>query len=72
VERGAPGRPQIAGQVVFVGETEGAFLALSLANGKEIARLEFGHGFTAPAVTGRGRGFVVSNGGTLFAFNDPE
>ncbi|MBN1656138.1 MAG: PQQ-binding-like beta-propeller repeat protein [Deltaproteobacteria bacterium] len=69
VERGAPGEPTIAEQMVFVGESGGAFLALSLKNGAEIARIEFGHGFSAPASTAKGRGFVLSNSGTLLAFN---
>jgi outer membrane protein assembly factor BamB len=69
VLRGAPGEPTIEGQNVFVGESKGAFLALSLRTGREVARIEFGHGFSAPASLARGRGFVVSNSGTLMAFN---
>jgi len=68
-ERGALGRPRIASRTVFVGESEGAFMALRLENGEEVSRLEYGNGFTAPATVARGRGFVVSNGGTLFAFS---
>ncbi len=67
--RGAPGEPTIDGQKVFVGESGGAFLALSLQTGREIARIEFGHGFSAPASLARGRGFILSNSGTLLAFN---
>lgn len=67
--RGAPGVPTIDEQTVFVGESDGAFLALSLRNGEEIARIEFGHGFSAPASLTDGRGYVVSNSGTLMAFN---
>jgi outer membrane protein assembly factor BamB len=67
--RGAPGEPTIDGEKVFVGESGGAFLALSLQTGQEIARIEFGHGFSAPASLARGRGFVLSNSGTLMAFN---
>jgi outer membrane protein assembly factor BamB len=69
VLRGSPGQPRVAAGNVFVGESDGGFVALSLRDGRELARIEFGHGFTAPASMGRGRGFVVSNGGTLFAFN---
>lgn len=68
-ERGALGQPRISARTVFVGESEGAFMALKLESGEEVSRLEFGNGFTAPATVARGRGFVVSNGGTLFAFD---
>jgi outer membrane protein assembly factor BamB len=69
VKRGYPGELMIADGLVFVGESEGGFLALSTKTGREQARLESGHGFSAAAnVMGR-RGFLVSNGGTLFAFS---
>lgn len=68
LERGAPGKPRIEGETLFVGESEGGFMALSLHSGKEISRLEYGYGFSAPAALARGLGFVVSNGGTLLAF----
>ncbi len=67
-ERGAPGKPGIDAETVFVGESEGGFMALSLQSGKEMSRLEYGNGFSAPAAVARGRGFVVTNGGTLLAF----
>ncbi len=69
VRRGAAGAPEVARGEVYVGESQGAFLALSLRTGHEIARMEFGHGFSAPASLSGGRGFVLSNGGTLLAFN---
>jgi outer membrane protein assembly factor BamB len=69
IKRGAAGQPTIADQKVFVGESEGSFLALSLQTGQEIARIEFGFGFSATASVKHGRGFVMSNGGTLLAFN---
>lgn len=69
VKRGSPGEIMISDGLVFVGESEGGFLALSTKTGREQARLESGHGFSAAAsIIGR-RGFLVSNGGTLFAFS---
>jgi outer membrane protein assembly factor BamB len=68
VRRGAPGTARVERGVVLVGENLGGFLALSLDTGAELSRFESGHGFTAEcAVAGR-LGFVVSNGGSLFAF----
>jgi len=69
VKRGSPGELRISEGLVFVGESEGGFLALSLETGREQARLESGHGFSAPASIAQGRGFLLSNGGTLFAFS---
>jgi len=68
VRRGAPGTARIERGAVLVGENLGGFLALSLETGAELSRFESGHGFTAEcAVAGR-LGFIVSNGGSLFAF----
>jgi outer membrane protein assembly factor BamB len=69
IKRGAAGQPTIADQRVFVGESAGGFLALSLQTGQEIARIEFGFGFSSTASVKQGHGFVISNGGTLLAFN---
>lgn len=63
-ERGAPTAPIVTetGTVIY-GETRGSLLALSLADGREIARAEGGAGFSAtPAVLG-GFGGALSNGG---------
>lgn len=68
IERGAPSDPRIAGGAVLVGESEGAFVALSLVDGRELGRLEAGGGFSAPAAVHEGIGFIVSNGGSLLAF----
>jgi outer membrane protein assembly factor BamB len=63
-ERGAPTAPVVTetGTVVY-GETQGSLLALSLSDGREIARAEGGSGFSAtPSVAGRFGG-AISNGG---------
>ncbi|MDH5671688.1 MAG: PQQ-binding-like beta-propeller repeat protein [Myxococcales bacterium] len=69
VVRGAPGQPTLAleRKLVYVPESLGGFLALSLVDGRERGRLETAHGITAPAALVDGRGFVLSNGGTLYA-----
>lgn len=68
VERGSPAPPVVVRDHVLVGEAGGAFRALSLDDGTERSRFEAGYGFSAPAAVDGGLGFVVSNGGTLFAF----
>ena len=63
-ERGAPTAPVVTktGTVLY-GETQGSLLSLSLSDGREIARAEGGHGFSAtPSVRGQFGG-AVSNGG---------
>ena len=63
-ERGAPTAPVVTetGTVLY-GETQGSLLSLSLSDGREIARAEGGHGFSAtPSVFGQ-LGGAVSNGG---------
>jgi outer membrane protein assembly factor BamB len=63
-ERGAPTPPMVTekGTVIY-GETQGSLLALSLSDGREIARAEGGAGFSAtPAVRGTFGG-ALSNGG---------
>jgi outer membrane protein assembly factor BamB len=63
-ERGAPTAPIVTetGTVIY-GETQGSLLALSLSDGREIARAEGGAGFSAtPSVKGH-LGGAISNGG---------
>lgn len=67
-ERGAPSPPTITDGLVLVGESEGSFLALDIRQGREVARIDSGQGFSAAAAATGGRGFVLSNGGTLYAF----
>jgi outer membrane protein assembly factor BamB len=69
IRRGAPTTPVIAGAIVLVGESDGSLLALSLLSGRELARIDAGNGFSAtPSVAGS-RGFVLSDGGTFYAFS---
>ncbi len=68
IHRGAPGTARVERGVVLVGENLGGFLALSLETGAELSRIESGHGFTAECAISGNLGFVVSNGGSLFAF----
>ena len=69
--RGAPGEAIVAQDLVIFGESQGGFVTLALQNGRELGRVEAGHGFTARASIADGRGFILSNGGTLFAFALP-
>lgn len=69
VYRGAPGPGHIEGDKVFVPESLGALLAISLADGSELGRIETGHGITAGATMRDGLGAMLSNGGMLYAFS---
>jgi len=63
-ERGAPTPPMVTrrGTVIY-GETQGSLLALSLSDGREVARAEGGNGFSAtPSLAGKFGG-ALSNGG---------
>jgi len=63
-ERGAPTPPTVTrrGTVIY-GETQGSLLALSLSDGREVARAEGGAGFSAtPSIVGSWGG-ALSNGG---------
>ncbi len=66
--RGAPSIPVVASDLVMFGESMGGFVTVALQDGEELGRIETGHGFTARAAFHQGRGFVLSNGGTLYAF----
>ncbi len=63
-ERGAPTAPIVTqrGTVIY-GETQGSLLALSLSDGREIARAEGGAGFSATASAAADFGGAISNGG---------
>jgi outer membrane protein assembly factor BamB len=69
--RGAPAEPVVARDLVLFGESQGGFITLALQNGRELGRIETGHGFTAAPSIAAGRGFVLSNGGALLAFALP-
>ncbi len=63
-ERGAPTAPVVTetGTVIY-GETRGSLLALSLSDGREIARAEGGAGFSAAPSALGSFGGALSNGG---------
>ena len=58
-------------QLVLFGESQGGFITLSLTTGRELGRIETGHGFTARAAVADGRGFVLTDGRVLLAFALP-
>lgn len=68
IERGSPTTPIVRSGLVFVGATDGSLVALTLDGGKEVGRIDSGQGFNATASIVPPRGFILSNGGTLFAF----
>jgi outer membrane protein assembly factor BamB len=68
IERGAPNKAEVRGDGVYIGESLGALLTLALADGKELGRLETGHGITSPVTIEGKRGFVLSNAGVLYGF----
>lgn len=69
LERGAPGQPVIhTSGLVLVAESTGSLVVVELRSGREVGRLDAGRGFgTRAALAGR-RGWILSNGGQLFAF----
>lgn len=66
-ERGSFGTPQLAAGAVLLGDSRGSLIALSPSTGTELGRIDAGHGFLARASTAGGRGYVLTNGGTLLA-----
>jgi outer membrane protein assembly factor BamB len=67
LERGSFGTPQIASDLVLVGDSRGSLVALHIETGEELGRIEAGHGFVARTAVHDRRGFVVTNGGVLLA-----
>jgi outer membrane protein assembly factor BamB len=67
--RGAPNTVRVEGRTVYVTETQGALLALSLADGSEQGRLQTEHGFAAIPSLSEGRGFILGNAGVFYAFD---
>lgn len=70
--RGAPGEAVVTSDLVVFGESQGGLVTLAVQSGRELGRIETGHGFAARPSVAAGRGFVLSNGGTLFAFAIPD
>ncbi len=73
LERGSPTSAQVLVEngILLYGESRGPLVAVTVREGRELARLESGHGFTAaPSVLGD-LGAILSNGGSLFVFRVP-
>jgi outer membrane protein assembly factor BamB len=73
LERGAPTSARVLSRrgILFYGESRGPLLAVAVHDGRELARLESGHGFNAaPSILGE-LGAILSNTGTLFVFRMP-
>jgi outer membrane protein assembly factor BamB len=66
-ERGSFGVPELHDGLVLLGDSKGSLLALDVSSGDELGRLDAGHGFVARAAVAHGRGFIVTNSGTLLA-----
>ena len=67
LERGSFGTPEHHRGLLLLGDSRGSLVALDAGDGTELGRIDAGHGFLArPALT-EGRGFVLTNGGTLLA-----
>jgi len=69
ITHGYPSAPRVARGLLFLGQSRGALLALEARTGREVARLSSGTGFGAAPSVLNGRGFALSNGGSLFAFD---
>jgi outer membrane protein assembly factor BamB len=69
IERGSAGQPAVAGETIYVAESLGALLAVSLADGREIGRVESAQGFTGQPSLAAGHGFILSNAGRVYAFS---
>jgi outer membrane protein assembly factor BamB len=67
--RGAANYVSLHDRMLFVTESRGALLALSIADGHELGRLQTEHGFaTQPSVSG-GQGAILGNAGIFYAFD---
>lgn len=71
VERGAPTSVQVLEDraIMFYGESRGSMVAVSIRDGRELARLDMGHGFTANASVEGAVGAAFSNAGRLLVFS---
>jgi outer membrane protein assembly factor BamB len=67
LERGSFGVPEAFDGMVVVGDSRGSLVALALADGTEVGRIEAGHGFVARTAVAGNRGFIVTNGGVLLS-----
>ncbi len=69
IEHGAPTPPVVVGDLVVVGESEGGLVAFRSSDGREVDRIQDGHGFAAQPAIASGRGAALSNTGRLFVFD---
>jgi outer membrane protein assembly factor BamB len=67
--RGAPNYVRIRDRAVYVTESRGALLALALAEGREIGRIQTEHGFAGMPSLVDGQGAILSNSGVLYTFD---
>jgi len=67
--QGAPAAARLVDGAAYIAETRGPLLALALADGSEVGRLESSHGFTSPPTLESGQGAILSNAGLLYAFS---
>lgn len=67
--RGAANSVRLHDRMLFVTESQGALVALAIADGKELGRLQTTHGFSANASVGQGSGAILGNSGVVYAFD---
>jgi hypothetical protein len=67
--RGAANSIRLQDRMLFVTESKGALLALAIADGVELGRLQTDHGFTAMPSVGHRRGAILGNAGVVYAFD---
>lgn len=68
VRRGSPTAVRVEGDLVLYGESEGGLVGLTLGRGREVGRIEDGHGFAGQVTLDHGLGAAISNTGALFVF----
>jgi len=67
--RGAANHVRLHDRMLFVTESLGALLALSISDGRELGRLQTEHGFSAEPTLRAGQGAIVGNSGIMYAFD---
>ena len=69
LRQGAANAIRSSGHLLVVGESEGALVAFHAESGQELGRIDAGTGFSGPIAVALRRGFALSNGGSLLAFD---
>jgi outer membrane protein assembly factor BamB len=67
--RGAANHVRLHDRMLFVTESLGALLALSISDGRELGRLQTEHGFSAEPTLLARQGAIVGNAGIVYAFD---